>query len=176
MVDAGLWRGGASILMRAVLAAMGDEERRVWSADLCWNPALPDDSSRAGGMVYPPTPYRTPPLDAVKANFERYSMLDARVTFVVGPFAETLATAPICDVAVLRLDTETFETTLDVLEILYPKMSPGGFVIVNDYGQAGRATRRAVDAFREAHHVRATVMDIDGTGAYWRVPARSPAA
>jgi O-methyltransferase len=176
MVDAGLWRGGASILMRAVLAAMGDEERQVWSADLCWNPAPPDGSSGAGEVAYPPVPYRTPPLAAVKANFERYSMLDARVTFVVGPFAEMLATTPICDVAVLRLDTGTFESTWDVLEVLYPRVSSGGFVIVNDYGQEGSATRRAVDAFRDTHHVRATVMDIDGTGVYWRVPARSPAA
>ena len=174
LVDAGLWRGGASILMRAVLAAMGDAQRHVWCADLCWNPGAPHGSSGAGEVAYPPVPYRTPPLDAVKANFERYAMLDSRVTFVVGPFAETLATAPICDVAVLRLDTETFEATQDVLEVLYPKVSPGGFVIVSDYGQADRATRRAVDEFRDAHHVRAPVVDIDGTGAYWRVPARSP--
>ena len=163
VVDAGLWRGGPSILMRAVLAAMGDAERCVWCADLRWE-------AGSGETIYPAVPYRTPPLDVVKGNFERYAMLDGRVRFVVGPFAATLAAAPIGRVAVLRLDTETFEATREVLEALYAKLPPGGFVIVNDYGQ-GRDTRRAVDGFRHAHQVRATVVDIDGTGAYWRVPA-----
>ena len=168
MVDAGLWRGGPSILMRAVLAARGDAERCVWCADLPWE-------AGSGEVAYPAVPYRTPHLDVVKANFERYAMLDGRVKFVVGPFAATLAAAPIGRVAVLRLDTDTLEATREVLGALYAKVSPGGFVIVNDYGQ-GRETRRAVDGFRDAHQVRATVVDVDGTGAYWRVPARDQEA
>ncbi len=169
IVDAGLWRGGASILMRAVLAALGDTGRTVWCADLCWDSATPDRSPD-GRTPYPLVPYRTPPLAAVKANFQKYSMLDGRVKFVIGDFNDTLKAAPIRDIAVLRLDVDTYEATRDVLTLLYAKVAPSGFVIVNDYGRVSGGARRAVDEFRDANDIRAAVVDIDGSGAYWRLP------
>lgn len=70
----------------------------------------------------------------VKAVFEQYGRRDERVKFLEGWFRDTLPTAPVERLAVLRLDGDLYESTMDGLANLYLKVSPGGFVIVDDYG------------------------------------------
>ena len=72
--------------------------------------------------------------DQVRANFDRYGLLDDQVRFLEGWFADTLPMAPIEQLAILRLDGDLYESTMDALVPLYEKVSPGGFVIVDDYG------------------------------------------
>ena len=86
-------------------------------------------------------------LDEVKANFSRYGMLDQPVHFLKGWFKDTLPTAPIERLAILRLDGDMYSSTFDALKHLYPKLSRGGFVIVDDYHID--ACRKAVTDFRE---------------------------
>ena len=169
LLEAGTWRGGAAIFMRAVLEALGDTERTVWVADSFRGVPPPDPSA------YPPDRGDTHwtweelavPLEEVKANFAKYGLLDERVRFLEGWFKDTLATAPIERLAVLRVDGDLYESTLDVLEPLYPKVSTGGFVIVDDYGCVP-ACKLAVDEFRERHGITAALEVIDWTGVLWR--------
>src|SRR5215470_16372239 len=107
-------------------------------------------------------------LEAVKQNFARYGMLDSQVEFLEGWFKDTLPTAPIDRCAVIRLDGDMYESTMDSLKNLYPKLSPGGFVIVDDYGLVEDTCRRAVHDFRDAHSIHEPIIDIDGWGVYWR--------
>jgi O-methyltransferase len=58
------------------------------------------------------------------------------VRFLPGWFRETLPSAPIKRLAVLRLEGDLYESTIVALDALYPKLSPGGFAIVDDYGAA----------------------------------------
>ena len=88
--------------------------------------------------------------DQVRANFDRYGLLDDQVRFLEGWFADTLPMAPIEQLAILRLDGDLYESTMDALVPLYEKVSPGGFVIVDDYG-AWEPCRKAVDDFRAQH-------------------------
>lgn len=73
-------------------------------------------------------------LEEVQENFRRYNLLDDQVQFLKGWFCDTLPTAPIEKLAVLRLDGDLYESIMDGLNALYDKVSPGGFIIVDDYG------------------------------------------
>ena len=106
-------------------------------------------------------------LEEVQANFARYGLLDDRVRFLTGWFKDTLPTAPIERLAVLRLDGDMYESTMDALEALYPKLSPGGFVIVDDYGASPHAGRPSTTSAR-AHGITDPIETIDWTGVYWQ--------
>ena len=92
-------------------------------------------------------------LDTVQANFRRYGLLDDRVKFLPGWFRDTLPVAPVERIAVLRLDGDMYESTHLALTHLYPKLSSGGFLIVDDYGALPNC-RRAVEDFRHTRHYR----------------------
>lgn len=168
-IETGVWRGGACIMLRAVLEAYGVRDRRVWVAD-----------SFAG--LPPPSPERYPldagdthhqmselavPLDEVRRNFDRYGLLDDQVQFLKGWFRDTLPGASTGPLALMRLDGDMYESTMDALEALFPRLSPGGFVIVDDYGYIA-SCKAAVDDYREHHGVTDPLVQIDQFGVYWR--------
>jgi hypothetical protein len=172
LVETGVWRGGITILMRAILKVYGDTERTVWAADSFAGLPVPDAekypadarhdfSTSAGYNVLAVS------VEDVRANFTRYGLLDDQVRFLVGWFRDTLPTAPIERIAILRLDGDLYESTMDALNALYPKLSPGGYVIVDDY-YAWEPCQKAVNVFRENHGITEPVQAIDWTGAYWQ--------
>jgi len=170
-VETGVWRGGACVLMRAVLAACGDTGRTVWVADSFaglpkprrWR--YPKDR---GSTLWKAAELAIP-LNVVKESFRRYGLLDRQVRFLPGWFSETLATAPLQRIALLRLDGDMYESTIVALESLYARVSAGGFVVVDDYG-ALESCRSAVSDFRRERDIAAPIRRIDHTGVYWRVP------
>ena len=107
------------------------------------------------------------PLEEVQENFRRYNLLDDQVQFLKGWFCDTLPTAPIEKLAVLRLDGDLYESTMDGLNALYDKVSPGGFIIVDDYGDF-EPCHRAITEFRQARNINDPIEVIDWAGAYWR--------
>lgn len=168
-LEAGVWRGGAGVLMRAVLAAHGDKDRRVWLADSFRGLPPPDPQKYPldAGLNLHEHAYLAVGVDRVKAVFERYGLLDDRVEFVEGWFRDTLPTASVEKLAVLRLDGDLYESTMDGLVHLYPKVSPGGFVIVDDYGNI-EACRAAIHDYRTRHGIIEPIVDVDGSGVWWR--------
>ncbi|MGH2710546.1 MAG: TylF/MycF/NovP-related O-methyltransferase, partial [Actinomycetota bacterium] len=150
------------------LEALGDRERVVWAADSFQGLPEPDPSRAAdvrdGLWNYSELAI---PLEEVKASFERYGYLDHRVRFLEGWFQDTLPTAPIERLAVLRLDGDMYDSTMVALESLYPKLSTGGYVIVDDYG-AVEGCRDAVEDFRAKNDIRDEMHEIDWTGRFWR--------
>ncbi len=162
-VETGVWRGGAAIMMRAVLAAYDVPDRRVFAADsFAGFPAQAeaDTNFTVGGVAD-----FAVSLEDVKANFARYGLLDDQVVFLKGLFRETLPSAPIERISVLRLDGDLYESTRDGL-VLYDRLSPGGTLIADDYflfeGQ-----RKAIDEFRSTHGIADPIIRIDHFGAYW---------
>ncbi len=173
VLEAGTWRGGAAILMRAALEAYGDRQRLVWVADSFQGVPRPDAErypADAGDTFWTWSELAVP-LEEVKANFARYGLLDDRVRFLPGWFKDTLPAAPIDRLAVLRVDGDLYESTMDALHPLYDKVSPGGFVIVDDYGCVA-GCRQAVDEFRAEHRIEEPLTEIDWTGVFWRKAAR----
>jgi hypothetical protein len=169
LIETGVWRGGATIYMRAILAAYGVTDRTVWVAD-SFRGLPPPDPGRYpadAGDLHHQASHLAVGLEQVRANFAKYGLLDERVRFLEGWFKDTLPRAPIERLAVLRLDGDLYESTMDALVHLYPKLSPGGYVIVDDYGYA-EACRRAVADYRERHGIGDEILPVDWSGVYWR--------
>jgi O-methyltransferase len=170
LIEAGVWRGGATIFMRGVLKAYGETDRTVWAADSFEGLPAPDPvryPADAGDTFYKKDGLAVG-VEQVKHNFERYGLLDDQVKFLVGWFKDTLPTAPIEQLAVMRLDGDLYESTWQAIEALYPRLSPGGFCIVDDYGDLVAQCQRAIHDYRDAHGITEEIVDIDGFGAYWR--------
>jgi hypothetical protein len=169
LLEAGVWRGGAAILMRAVLRVHGVKDRSVWLADSFAGlpPPNPGKYPHDAGLDLSGYPQLAVPADQVRENFARYGLLDEQVRLLPGWFRDTLPNAPVKRLAVLRLDGDLYESTMDALTHLYPKLAVGGFVIVDDYGVV-EACRQAVLEYRRAHGIRDRVKRVDWTGVYWR--------
>ncbi len=176
LVETGVWRGGSVIFMRALLRVMGVADRVVWAADSFEGLPEPDavehplehKSFKSAAMT---KYYRhlAVSLDEVKRNFSAYGMLDDQVRFLEGWFKDTLPTAPIDAIAVLRLDGDYYESTRDALTSLYDKVSPGGYIIIDDYGEdMWTECRKAVDEFRQARGITEPLLAVDKPCSYWR--------
>jgi len=174
--ETGVWRGGACIYMRAILQATQDTVRSVWVCDSF--EGLPKPAHEAdlklnesGRMNPPSTLWRykqlAVSLDEVKRNFERYGLLDDRVRFIKGRFCESLPRAPIGQLSVLRLDGDLYESTWDALVNLYPKLSAGGFLIVDDYESTDQCAR-AIHEYRDRYGITDSIERIDGRGVFWQ--------
>ncbi len=170
LLEAGVWRGGAAIFMKAVLDRYGVVDRAVWLADSFAGLPKPNQSKYPADTGYDLSDvgYLKVDLEEVKANFKRFGLLDANVKFLEGWFSETLPNAPIRRLAVLRLDADLYESTMDALAGLYHRVSAGGYVIIDDYHPWPNC-RRAVDEFRERNAIVAEIREIDGLGVYWQV-------
>jgi O-methyltransferase len=168
-IETGVWRGGACILMKGIVEVYGDNTRRVFVADSFAGLPPPDGAhfpADAGDNFHTFAELQISRAD-VEDNFRRFELLDDRVVFLEGWFKDTLPNAPIDKLAVLRLDGDMYESTIQGLDALYHKVSYGGFVIVDDYFLAPCA--KAVQDFRERHGISSPILPIDGWGTYWRV-------
>jgi O-methyltransferase len=168
LIETGVWRGGSVIFMRAALKAHGDTERVVWVADSFRglpkpDPTHPDDVE---DKLWSQSTLSVP-IEEVRENFARYGMLDQQVKFLPGWFSDTLPSAPIDRLSILRLDGDLYESTMTALRSLYPKLSVGGYVIVDDY-YAVRGCRRAVDDFRAQLGIEDEMRQVDWTCVFWR--------
>ena len=134
MIEAGVWKGGATILMRLILKKYGINDRIVFAADSFEGLPKPDPKypSDAGDIHHTFDALQVS-LEEVKQNFELYGVLDKQVMFLKGWFKDTLKNPPFQKLSVLRLDGDMYGSTIDILENLYDKVSSGGYVIVDDY-------------------------------------------
>ena len=168
-IETGVWRGGASIFMRALLDVHGDTERTVWLADSFAGLPKPDVESYPvdkGNRLWQQGAQLAISLEQVRANFERHGFLDDRVRFLRGWFRDTLPTAPVEHLAILRLDGDMYESTMVALEALYDRLSVGGYVIVDDY--ALPTCVQAIADFRQRRDIHDPIVRVDWTGVHWR--------
>ncbi len=178
-IETGVWRGGATIFMRAALKANGVTDRTVWVADSFEGlpsldekaAAYKDDASVDEATMNEGGPMSlglAVSLDQVKDNFKKFDLLDDQVRFLKGWFCDTLASAPIEKLSILRLDGDMYESTMDALNALYHKVSKGGYVIVDDYN-CWPHCKQAVDDFRQEHRVTDAIVKIDDAAVFWKV-------
>jgi O-methyltransferase len=166
-VEAGVWRGGLCIMMKAVLAAAG-EQRRVFVCDSFQG--LPEITEGVDApLKLHDRPMLAVSVDQVRANFDLFGLLDENVVFVEGWFADTMPKLreEIGEIAILRLDGDYYTSTRDVLDRLYDKVVPGGFIIVDDYGCYQQA-RDAIHDFWAERSLAPELIQIDSSGYYWR--------
>jgi O-methyltransferase len=164
-IETGVWRGGACIFMRGALYSLGIIDRIVWCADSFQGfpaPVREDDIALA---TQPEQGHLAVPLDEVMHNFNLYGLMDNRVQFIPGWFNQTLP-GPVDRLAILRLDGDLYDSTMDALLPLYPLLSPGGYCIVDDWNVP--MCKQAVVDYRDEQEISEPVIDIDGHSVYWR--------
>ena len=167
-LEAGVCRGGASIFLRALQVSFHQEQRRIWLADsfegLPKSTAEPDlcvDLSSVTELNVS--------LEEVRENFAAFGLLDEQVLALKGWFQHTLPGAPVQQIALLRLDGDLYSSTMETLQALYDRVSPGGYVVVDDYN-CFPMCKQAVDEYREAHGITAELQAVDPYGVGWRKP------
>ncbi|NEO98544.1 MAG: macrocin O-methyltransferase [Symploca sp. SIO2E9] len=169
LIEAGVWRGGACIFMRAILKAYGVKNRTVWVADSFQGLPAPNSKKYpldAGWWLHLFKEIAVS-LEEVKVNFSRYGLLDDQVKFLKGWFCETLPSIPVEKLAVIRADGDLYESTMDILTNLYPKLSVGGYIIFDDYGDID-ACQQAVNDYRKAQGIYDELIQTDHTEIYWK--------
>lgn len=167
-IETGAWRGGACILMRAILAFYKITDRKVFVADSFEGLPKPNVDlypNDKGDKLYVHK-YLVVSKEEVKDNFAKYNLLDDQVIFLKGWFKDTLPSAPIGQLAVLRIDGDMYGSTMESLEYLYPKLSKGGFCIIDDYSLKG--CQIAVDEYRVKYQINSEIKKVDWTRIYWR--------
>jgi O-methyltransferase len=157
MVECGVWRGGSSMLAALTLDSLGDRERCIWLYDTFEGMPPPTDVDRSfGGEFASDVLRRTDAvgegtravagLDEVKANLATTGYPSDRLRFVEGMVEDTIPAVAPEQISILRLDTDWYESTRHELRHLWPRLSPGGVLIVDDYGH-WQGARQAVDEF-----------------------------
>ncbi len=170
LIEAGVWRGGMTIFMRAVLMAYQIVDRKVWVADsFAGLPEVDRESDtfpwHKGDMAVS--------LESVKNNFARYGLFDEQVVFLKGFFSETLPKAPIRQLSILRVDADLYSSTMDVLRNLYSALSVGGYAIFDDYQNLPEC-RKAIDEFRRDQGITEELCRIDERAVYWQKQSLTP--
>src|SRR5690606_13801901 len=119
---------------KAVLDAWGVTDRRVIIADSFEGLPPPDGAyPQDAASDFHLQDHLAVSLQQVRRNFLKFGLLDDSVVFLKGWFRDTMVTAPTDLIAVLRLDGDMYESTIQPLRHLFSKIAAGGSVIVDDY-------------------------------------------
>ncbi len=175
LVEAGVWRGGCCIFMRGILAANAIKDRKVYVVDSFEGlpPPNPNLFPQDEGLNLHLYTELAVSLEQVKANFARYGLLDDQVVFVKGLFQNTLPSLDAGPFALIRLDGDLYESTSVALESLYPKLSSGGFIILDDY-KLIPSVKAAVMDYRTRLGIESPIYDIDWSAVWWQKPPLPP--
>ena len=158
IVECGVGRGGASMAAARTLARLGVTDRDLYLFDTFSGMSEPTEMDvqvigrsmidRMRDAYRNPEHHLhvTPTLAVVQANMALAGYAPERTHYVEGRVEDTLPEAAPGEVALLRLDTDWYESTRHELEHLYPRLSPGGVLVVDDYGH-WEHQRRAVDEY-----------------------------
>ncbi len=172
LMECGVWRGGGCILMAGWMRARGQTDRKLLIADSF--DGLPSPShEKDENLVL--TKDRYPQLAVsertVRENFSAYDLLDEGTQiFLKGWFRDTLKEAPTRKIALLRLDGDLYESTMDALDALYDRVSPGGVVIIDDYGALDACRMAGGDFFAAREEPVPSLTKIDWTGSFFVKP------
>jgi O-methyltransferase len=176
VVECGVWRGGSSMLSALSLLAREDASRTLWLYDTFEGMTPPGaldvkfDGASADELLAGQEPsadavndWCVATIDDVRANMESTGYPAEHVRYVQGKVEDTIPMEAPDGIAILRLDTDWFESTQHELVHLYPRLAPGGVLIVDDYGW-WRGAREAVDRYFADHDVRMLFTRVDQTG------------
>ena len=171
IVECGVWRGGSSMLAAMTLHELRSTDRRVFLFDTfsgMTEPSARDGRSllthweqARGDRAAPIVAYAS--LGEVRSNMARTPLDPSLLTFVQGRVEDTIPARAPAEIAVLRLDTDWYDSTRHELEDLWPRLQPGGVLIIDDYGHYDGA-RTAVDEYFARRSDAPLLHRIDYTG------------
>lgn len=167
-IEAGAWRGGVGIFMNALLKVNDVTDRLVWMADSFEGLPAPDSNKypEDAGLDFYKVKFLSVSIEQVKENFRKYDLLNDNVRFLKGWFKDTLPKIPVKKLALIRCDGDMYGSTMDILVNLYPKLSLGGYIIIDDWSM--NACRKAVQDFRKQKRIKDKIIKIDLSSAFWQ--------
>lgn len=181
VVECGVWRGGSMMAAAYRLLALGVTDRDLFLFDTYEGMAPPTSrdvaySGRAASEILAKTPrtegdsyWCIAGIEDVRRNLQRTGYPQERIRLVQGRVEDTLPQSAPEAIAVLRLDTDWYESTRHELRHLYPRLSRGGVTIIDDYGH-WKGAKEAVDEFLREQSPRPLLQRIDYTGRMFIKP------
>ncbi len=169
IVECGVWKGGSMMAAALRLQQLGDQQRKIYLYDTFEGmtaPTVVDEDNRGrsaaermkaegtGGFWF------REPQEEVRRNLLSTGIDESRLVFIKGPVEQTIPAQIPEQISILRLDTDWYESTKHELEHLYPRLSVGGTLILDDYGY-WRGSRKAVDEYIEQHRLKLLLHRID---------------
>jgi O-methyltransferase len=163
LVDCGAWNGGSTVLL-----SNGAPSREAWAFDAF--EAYPGPGALDGPDSADWSRKIIGSDRRVREAFERFAQ-PRRLHIVKGLFEDTFpqTASEIGEVAILHADSDWYESVMLTLQTFYPRVSAGGYVVIDDYGW-WEGARRAVDEFRRVKNISAPLRWIDASGVYWSKP------
>ena len=173
LIEAGIWKGGVIIYMRACLLSL-NMNNKVFGADSFAGLPEIDDQTYPEDKIYRQILKNGNDKgliiseDEVIENLNKFGFHDDNTILLKGWFNETLKDGRINKISLLRIDGDMYKSTYEALDLLYHKVTKGGYVIIDDYGLQSQACKKAVDDFRKKNDINSEIINIDWSGIYWK--------
>lgn len=168
-IETGVWRGGSSVFAKAVMSTeLQGKNRKSYVCDSFRGLPSGDRNIHKGDQGWDHTPYLEVPDLIVAENFLKLNLLDSKVIFVKGFFKDTMPILrdKIESLAIMRLDGDMYQSTVDVLYNLYNKLNVGGYVIIDDW--FGFPAKDACEDFFKVHKFSPKIVPVDTHAAYFK--------
>lgn len=176
LAECGVWRGGSMMAMMMQLIRMRDEDRRCYLFDTFTGMSPPADRDRSWYMTSEQAAQQHESgadgshnswcfasMEEVLRNVSTTSYPQEMIQLVKGDVAKTLVNTDTGPLALLRLDTDFYASTKIEMEVLFPRLVPGGVLILDDYG-SWEGSREAVDEYISENNIRIFLHRIDRAG------------
>jgi len=173
LVETGVWRGGMGCWMKSILREYEpSSNRKIYLFDTFKYFPKPDDTNNKDKNIHSVVELlfeNMQPVDQVRDNFKKFDLIDSNVHFVEGLFSETIPKTNVGQIAILRLDSDYYESTMFVLENYYKNIVRGGYLIIDDYNNPFLGCKDAVTDFRKKHNITNKIIDYHGGSVYWQI-------
>ena len=176
IVECGVWKGGSMMAVAETLKKLNATDRQLYLYDTYAGMTPPTDEDKAhneetaadllvkdAGIKEESVVWAFSTIEEVKANIRQTNYPENNIHFIEGDVLKTIPAADPGAIALLRLDTDWYESTKHEMEQLYPKLNRSGVLIIDDYG-FWKGSRKAVDEYLEANHIFLMLHRIDDTG------------
>jgi len=175
IVECGVWKGGSMMAVAMTLLEMGVGDRNLYlfdtydgmtgpgEQDITHEGLCADKLLAATGKSEESAIWAYSPLEIVKKNMFSIGYDERKIHFIKGRVEDTIPGSALAEISLLRLDTDWYESTHHELTHLYPRLSRGGILIVDDYGH-WQGARKATDQYINEHKLLLFLSRIDYTG------------
>ncbi len=170
-IECGVWKGGSIMTMIKTLQELNVNDREVFLYDTFTGMSKPTsedvaNDGRIASDVYTGIEYDNPdinPLDEVQRNISSLNYDEHKIHYVKGKVEDTLPNNDHKKIALLRLDTDWYESTKCEFELLFPKLVKGGIVIIDDY-DAWDGSKKATKEYLKKNNIKMMLHRLPGSG------------
>jgi len=174
IVECGVWKGGSAMLCAMTLAKLGEVDRKIYLYDTYEGMSEPTEKDVSSNNLKAKdqwlestqgnvTDWCLASLDEVKEAMHETGYPKEKLVFIKGKVEDTIPENIPDQVSILRLDTDWYESTYHEMKHLYPLLSRGGVLIIDDYGY-WKGAREAVDKYIEENNIKILLNRVDHTG------------